>query len=275
MFEMISRQLLRGRCLAMLSTAVLGLGLSAVRADADQWDKKTTVTFSAPVEVPGKVLPAGTYVFKLLDSPSERHIVQIYDADQKKLFATILALPDYRLKPTDKPVLRFAEPRPCPPEAIEAFFYPDDNFGLQFVYPHERAVELAKRTNHNVLSMSDDMSKNMAAGAKSGDDPSVKAMENTQVTGVDPSGAPVELLVVIAARRENYFFAIGRCASHGRMVKGVARAYFCCFPLSERVDPCIPTSCPHRYSRSSGGSCWRPCWGQHLPCLPSPNRRLS
>jgi len=91
----------------------------AVRANADQWDKKTTVTFNAPVEVPGKVLPAGTYVFKLLDSPSDRHIVQIYDADQKKLFATILAVPDYRLKPTDKPVLRFAERAPpaAPPAA--------------------------------------------------------------------------------------------------------------------------------------------------------------
>jgi hypothetical protein len=203
MFEMISKQLLRGRGLVMLCTAVLGLGLSAVRANADQWDKKTTVTFSAPVEVPGKVLPAGTYVFKLLDSPSERHIVQIYDADQRKLYATILAVPDYRLKPSDKPVIRFDERPSGQPEAIEAFFYPGDNFGQQFVYPHKRAVELAKRTNHNVLSMSDDMSNNMAAGAKSGDDPSVKAMESTQVTGVDPSGAPVELLVVIADRPEN------------------------------------------------------------------------
>jgi hypothetical protein len=187
----------------MLCTAVLGFGLSSVRANADQWDKKTTVTFNAPVEVPGRILPAGTYVFKLLDSPSDRHIVQIYDADEKKLYATILAVPDYRLKPSDKPVIRFEERPSGAPEAIEAFFYPGDNFGQQFVYPHKRAVELAKRTNHNVLSMSDDMSKNMAAGAKSGDDPSVRAMENTQVTGVNPSGAPVELLVVIADRPEN------------------------------------------------------------------------
>jgi hypothetical protein len=203
MFVMISRQLLRGRCLAMLSIAVLGFGLSAARANADQWDKKTTVTFSAPVEVPGKVLPAGTYVFKLLDSPSDRHIVQIYDADQKKLLATILAVPDYRLKPTDKPVLRFAERAPGAPQAIEAFFYPDDSFGLQFVYPHKRAVELAKENNQNVLSMSDDMSKNMAAGAKTGDDASVKAMENTEVSGVNPQGDRVELLVVIADKPEN------------------------------------------------------------------------
>jgi hypothetical protein len=203
MFTMNSRQLFRGRCLAMLSTAVFGLGLSAVRVNADQWDKKTIVTFNAPVEVPGKVLPAGTYVFKLLDSPSERHIVQIYDADQKKLFATILALPDYRLKPTDKPVLRFAERPPGQPEALEAFFYPGDDFGLQFVYPHMRAVELAKQTNHNVLSMSDSMSKNMAAGPTSGNDPNAKALENTEVSAVNPQGDKVDLLVVIADKPEN------------------------------------------------------------------------
>lgn len=203
MFEMISKRLLRGRCLAMLSTSVLGFGLMAARATADEWDKKTTVTFSAPVEVPGKVLPAGTYVIKLLNSPSDRHIVQIYDADEKKLYATILAVPDYRLKPADKPVLRFEERPAGQPEALEAFFYPGDNFGQQFVYPHKRAVELAKRTGHDVLSMSDSMSSNMAAGAKTGDDPSVKAMENTEVTGVNPQGDRVELLVVIADKAEN------------------------------------------------------------------------
>jgi hypothetical protein len=203
MVEMISKQLLRGRCLAMLCTAVLGIALTTVRATADERDKKTVVTFSAPVEVPGKVLPAGTYVFKLLDSPSNRHIVQIFDADEKKLYATILAVPDYRLKPSDKPVIRFAERPSGSPEAIQAFFYPGDDYGQEFVYPHKRAVELAKRTNHNVLSMSDDMSKNMAAGAKSGDDASVKTMENTEVSAVNPDGDPVDLIIVIAERPEN------------------------------------------------------------------------
>ena len=37
-------------------------------AHADQWDKQTLVTFSNPVEVPGRVLPAGTYVFKIANS---------------------------------------------------------------------------------------------------------------------------------------------------------------------------------------------------------------
>src|ERR1700685_3211694 len=82
-----------------LSIATLGLGL-AQRAAAGLYDKKTVVTFSAPVEIPGKVLTPGTYVFKLLDSSSDRNIVEAYDKDEKKLYATILAVPDYRLKPS-------------------------------------------------------------------------------------------------------------------------------------------------------------------------------
>ena len=71
-------------------------------------NQKTVITFSGPVEIPGvhltgwAVLPAGTYVFKILDSQSDRHIVQIFNKDETKVYATILAIPNYRLKATDK-----------------------------------------------------------------------------------------------------------------------------------------------------------------------------
>ena len=67
---------------------MIGAGLTP-RLFADQLDKKTVVTFSAPVEIPGKALPAGTYVFKLLDSSSSRNIVQVWDKHQKHLLATM------------------------------------------------------------------------------------------------------------------------------------------------------------------------------------------
>ena len=115
-------------------------------AFAQRYDKKTTVTFSAPVEVPGvnaQVLPAGTYVFKLLDSLSDRHIVQIFNKDETKVYSTILAIPNYRLKATDKTVMTFAERAAGEPQAIRAWFYPGDNSGQEFVYPKKRAIELA------------------------------------------------------------------------------------------------------------------------------------
>src|SRR5256885_15737920 len=78
-------------------------------ASADDWNRKTLVTFSAPFEVPGvgaQVLPAGTYMIKVLNSLSgqDRHIVQILNADETHIFTTILAIPNYRLKSEERRV---------------------------------------------------------------------------------------------------------------------------------------------------------------------------
>src|SRR5579883_2229633 len=95
-------------------------------ASAQPSNRKTTVTFNQPVEIPGvdaQVLPAGTYVFKLLDSQTDRHIVQIFNKDETHIYSTILAIPNYRLKATDKTVMTFRERAVGDPEAIRAWFY--------------------------------------------------------------------------------------------------------------------------------------------------------
>jgi hypothetical protein len=102
---------------------------------ADEWDKLTKVTFSEPVEVPGMVLPAGTYEFKMLDSPGDRDIVQIYNADQTILEETVLAVPDERIHATGKTVIRFSERPSGSPQAVKAWFYPGSHTGIEFVYP--------------------------------------------------------------------------------------------------------------------------------------------
>jgi hypothetical protein len=128
--------------LVVAALALLG-AVSVPGARADEWNKKTTMTFSQPVEIPGQILPAGTYTFKLLNSPSDRHIVQIFNADGTQLIATILTINDYRLQPTGRTVVKFAEQRGDAPDALKAWFYPGDNFGQEFVYPKPRAIELA------------------------------------------------------------------------------------------------------------------------------------
>ena len=103
----------------------MGIALTT-SASADEHNKKTTMKFSGPVEIPGVhlkgwgVLPAGTYVFKLVDSQSNRHIVQIFNADETVVYATILAIPNYRLKATDKTVITFRERPDGQPEALRA-----------------------------------------------------------------------------------------------------------------------------------------------------------
>ena len=94
------------KVLAALCCAFLVIAALQVKtANADQFNKKTIFTFSAPIEIPGSsgpmVLPAGTYVFKLLDSLSNRHIVQVFNKDENHVYATILAIPNYRLEPTE------------------------------------------------------------------------------------------------------------------------------------------------------------------------------
>ncbi|MGB8473888.1 MAG: hypothetical protein WCE61_07385 [Candidatus Acidiferrum sp.] len=139
-----------------IKAALVGLALTLLvvpflnPARADQWNKKTILTFSQPIEIPGKVLPAGTYTFRLLDSLADRHIVQIWNEDGTELITTILAIPNYRLEPTSETVIKFRERPGDSPEALRAWFYPGDNFGQEFVYPKQRAIQLAEASNEIV-----------------------------------------------------------------------------------------------------------------------------
>ena len=129
----------------VLCLAASGHRIFAHSDSADEWNKKTIITFSGPVEIPGvhlhgyAVLPAGTYVFKILDSKSDRHIVQIFSQDEKTVYATILAIPNYRLKATDKTVMTFRERPAGEPEALRAWFYPGREWGEEFVYPEGKS----------------------------------------------------------------------------------------------------------------------------------------
>jgi len=91
-----------------LTASLFGV-LTVSAARADEWNKRTIVTFNQPVEVAGHVLPPGSYVFQLADSSVDRHIVQIFSADGRTLIATVLTIPDYRLTPTDEAVMKFSE----------------------------------------------------------------------------------------------------------------------------------------------------------------------
>jgi hypothetical protein len=128
--------------LAVASVGLLGIAL-APAALAGEWDKLTYLTVNESIQVPNKVLPPGKYAMKLLDSPGDRHIVQIFNSDQTHLETTILAIPNYRLQPTGKTVFTFWETPPGQPKALRAWFYPGDNFGQEFAYPKSAATQIA------------------------------------------------------------------------------------------------------------------------------------
>jgi outer membrane biosynthesis protein TonB len=137
------------KSLAIVSCVGLFLLASNIGAKADVFDKTTTMTFSGPVQVEKTTLPAGTYVFTLSNDASE-HIVRIYNEDETHLITTILAIPDARLEPSDKTVVKFAETSagsetsgtiPDSGLPIKEWFYPGETSGAEFrVMPQQMAA---------------------------------------------------------------------------------------------------------------------------------------
>jgi hypothetical protein len=169
-------------------------------AKANEWNKKTVLTFNKPFEVPGvdaQILPAGTYVFKILDSQSDRNIVQIFNERQDHVFTTILAIPNYRLRATDKTVITFRERAAGQPEALRAWFYPGRNWGQEFVYPKKRALELAKQTNLPVLAMPTELAAILVEPVKSADEAPVIALKQAPIEAVKPTGEVVAMTEVV------------------------------------------------------------------------------
>jgi hypothetical protein len=188
----------------VFSFALMGAVFSPA-AKADEWNRKTKITFSGPVEIPGvhlqgwAVLPAGTYIFKILDSQSDRHIVQIFSADEKTVYATILAIPNYRLHATGKTVVTFRERPAGEPEALRAWFYPGRNWGEEFVYPKARAIELAKTTNTPVLFTETEIPVEVQQPIVAANEPVVVQMKQAPVKVLQPTGEVAELAAVVTA----------------------------------------------------------------------------
>jgi hypothetical protein len=183
----------------------VGLGLLGgivQRAAADDFDQKTVFTFSGPVEIPGQVLSAGTYVFKLADSSSDRNIVQVFNKDETHLYGSFLAIPDYRIKPAGKTIITFEERPAGSPEAVKAWFYPGENYGRDFVYPKPKATALAKANNTPVPSMPAEFAANTIKPAATVKAPHIVAMSQAPLKAQKPTEEEVEIAEVFAVSAE-------------------------------------------------------------------------
>lgn len=127
----------------LCSMAALGVGLAPVAcAAANSWDEFTYITFSAPVEVPGHALPAGTYLFQVADIWSNQETIEIYSADKSRLYAMVQSIPMYRYEPPpQRSVVQFAERPANTPEALAVWFPRGQRWGHRFVYPGERRAK--------------------------------------------------------------------------------------------------------------------------------------
>ena len=180
----------RFRNIALAGFAV-GIGFTLLPSlRADEWNKKTTLTVTEPLQVPScctashtVVLQPGEYVIVLVDSLSDRHIVRILDKDQH-VMTTILAIPNYRLTPTGKTVFQYWEVPAGQPQTLRAWFYPGDNFGQEFAYPKQTAAQIAAFVKIPVPAIAVDTS-------------AVEELKTVPLVAVDESGKTTELAVTL------------------------------------------------------------------------------
>jgi hypothetical protein len=145
--------------LSLVALAIL-IGISpgfAPRAHAQDFNplEKTYLTFSGPIELPEMTLPAGTYTFKLADTPG-RNVVQVLSRDESKIHGQFLFRQIDRRDPSSETIVTFRETVEGATPAVQFWFYPNERTGKEFVYPKDQAVKIAARTRRSVLASDGD-----------------------------------------------------------------------------------------------------------------------
>lgn len=145
-----------GRITSITAACCAAALLTAAPLAAQPANKLTYVTFSAPVSLPGTTLPAGTYAFRLAESPANRHIVQVFNRDETKLLTTLLAVPAERNEAEGDPVVAFKETPSDRPPAVRYWYYAGEKAGNEFVYPKTQAMTIARASGESVMSVDTD-----------------------------------------------------------------------------------------------------------------------
>jgi len=130
--------------------AVLGIALASLivlsSAHASEIDQATKLTFSQSVQIPGRVLPAGTYWFVV--EPSSSGVVRIFSQDRLTLYATLLTISAEHLESEERTAITLSNGSSMQPEAIVTWFYPGRTSGHEFVYSKQQQKEIAQAKQH-------------------------------------------------------------------------------------------------------------------------------
>lgn len=136
---------------AAMAFATLAVLIAGV-ARADTYDKRTVFTFNRPISLPGVTLPAGEYLFRIVDTETSRKVIQVLSGDGKTPYAMLHSIPEVRRDASDKPEVRFMETAKGQPSAVKTWWYPNERIGYEFIYPKHQAQELAKVVAEPILT---------------------------------------------------------------------------------------------------------------------------
>src|SRR6266849_8283772 len=134
-------------------------------AHADESDLNPTITFNEPIQIPGQVLAAGTYVFRLADPNGTRNVVQIFNSDRTVLYATLQTVTAQRQQPTGDTAVTLAKQGPRKPDALLKWFYPGRETGNEFVYPKQEEKALARDTQQTIVANQNTLPNSETSGA--------------------------------------------------------------------------------------------------------------
>lgn len=140
------------RSILPLAGICLGWLLAAPLAHADALAWRTPLRLSEPTEIPGMILPAGDYVIKVVNTKETRSIVQFLNSAETEVIATVLAVPNYRVQPAEGTQFAYFQRAEGSPPVLKSWVYPGNNYGVEFVYPKEKATVLAETTKEPVLA---------------------------------------------------------------------------------------------------------------------------
>ncbi len=170
-------------CRSLACVALFGALIFVSSIHADQWNKKTIMSVNQSVKIPGRVLLPGKYVFKLMDSLSNRTIVQVWNGNESDILSTIIAIQAYRTEATGRPVFRFYDGAPIgTPPALKQWFYAGEISGVEFTYPKREAMEIAAYSGANVPVVSTEQEEVKESTASVASTPSTPAESEAPAT---------------------------------------------------------------------------------------------
>jgi len=121
--------------------------ITVVCATAGPSSRRSKITFTGSIRVPGATLSAGTYYFST-PSPDARTLVRV-ENENRELVAQFMGLSDYRRESGHTVIIIFGD-HECGPKAIKSWFYAGGSSGIRFVYSEQEAALIAASCNEPV-----------------------------------------------------------------------------------------------------------------------------
>jgi hypothetical protein len=126
-------------------SAILALAFAGSLARADEFDEAMKLTFREPVQVPGQVLPAGSYWFVRVGHGAETNVLTVYNVDRTKTITTLNTGTMETVEPTGYVTIKMADRSPKPPSLL-GVVYPGRTEGHAFdlMYSDQEKKQLSE-----------------------------------------------------------------------------------------------------------------------------------